>query len=109
MRTWVLGTVVLVFGCAREAPPTASASDPVDAVAQAWVKLALEIDTHEPGFVDAYFGPAEWKASAQAAPRSVSELEAAADGLLARLRDAEDANACVRSPPESRARGFASR
>ena len=27
-----------------------------------FVRLALEIDKHQPGYVDAYFGPEEWKA-----------------------------------------------
>jgi hypothetical protein len=30
-----------------------------------FVRLALEIEKHQPGYVDAYFGPEDWKAQAQ--------------------------------------------
>ena len=32
-----------------------------ESIVQEYVQLALAIDVHEPGYVDAYFGPAEWR------------------------------------------------
>lgn len=52
-----------------------------DEAARAFVKLALEIDAHEAGYVDAYFGPPEWKDTAKAHPRSVEELKTAAEEI----------------------------
>ncbi len=40
----------------------------MDALSQAYVTLALAIDRHVPGFVDAYFGPPELRVSAQQGP-----------------------------------------
>ena len=39
------------------------------------LKGGLEIGEREPGYVDAYYGPAEWKTAAEANPRSVAELQ----------------------------------
>ncbi len=50
------------------------------------MRLALEINTHEAGYVDAYFGPGEWKVQAEANPRDVSTLKAAAENFIGMLR-----------------------
>jgi hypothetical protein len=39
-----------------------------DSIGPAYVKLALRMDRHAPGFVDGYYGPPEWKASINAEP-----------------------------------------
>lgn len=66
------------------AAPVAAA--PLDDIAQAYVKLALEAGEREPGFVDAYAGPPEWAAAAKAKPRTIPELIAAAKALKARAQ-----------------------
>src|SRR5215471_11618319 len=53
----------------------------LDEAAQDSVHLALEIGAHEKGFVDAYFGPPEWRIDAEAHPRNISELKAEADRI----------------------------
>jgi hypothetical protein len=63
---------------------SASASErrtTLDDAAQDYVHLVLEIGAHEKGFVDAYFGPPEWRTDAEAHPRSISELKAEADRI----------------------------
>jgi hypothetical protein len=40
----------------------------MDALSQAYLTLALAIDRHVPGFVDAYFGPPELRVAAQQGP-----------------------------------------
>lgn len=50
-------------------------------IAREYVALSLEIGTHEPGYIDAYYGPAELKERAEAKPRSTEELHAEV-GLL---------------------------
>jgi hypothetical protein len=54
-------------------------------LAERYVRLALEINTHDEGYVDAYYGPPEWRTEAEAAPRSIDDLQAAADVLRAEL------------------------
>jgi membrane dipeptidase len=58
-----------------DAPPSA------DAVAERYVRLALSARHHDGAFVDAYFGPDDWDAEAQADTRSIDELRAAAREL----------------------------
>lgn len=93
MRALLLGLLMLVGACA--ATPTAAPSatggpggaggDTLDAVARDYVALTLEIGEREPGYVDAYYGPAEWLAAAHANPRTVPQLIQGAAGLTERL------------------------
>jgi hypothetical protein len=57
----------------------------IDDIALDYVRLTLEIDAHEPGYVDAYYGPAEWREAARKSPRGQAELKREADRLLAAL------------------------
>ena len=41
-------------------------AQPIDAVAQDYVKLVLAMGQHDADYVDAYYGPAEWKKAAEA-------------------------------------------
>lgn len=65
-------------------PAQAQRIDRLDGIAQDYVKLALEAEQRDPGFVDAYHGPAAWAAAAKANPRPTARLEADARALLAR-------------------------
>lgn len=53
----------------------------LDSIAQAYVKLVLAVDVHEPGYVDAYYGPDEWREAAREAKVGTADLKAQADGL----------------------------
>jgi len=61
------------------------AEERLNAVARDYVGLILEIGEHEEGYVDAYYGPAEWQAQAKANKRSVPELLTAANNIVAAL------------------------
>ncbi len=63
-------------------PPLSSG---IEDVATAYVALTLEAGTHEAEYVDAYYGPADLKQKAEAAPRSKAELIAAVRALLMRI------------------------
>ncbi len=63
---------------AAAAPPVKS---PLNGIARDYVQLSLEAGEHEPEYVDAYYGPAEWQVAAKAHTRSVPELQAAAHTL----------------------------
>ncbi|MDM7955958.1 hypothetical protein [Blastomonas sp.] len=83
------GLLVLLLLCAACAPktgPQATAStDPIDDIARQYVMLSLEIGTHEDGYIDAYYGPAEWKRAAEASPRALPALAQAVDALDGRI------------------------
>ena len=52
-----------------------------NAIARDYVALSLEIGTHEDGYIDAYYGPAEIRTAAERAPRTKLELRQAVADL----------------------------
>jgi hypothetical protein len=60
-------------------------------LAERYVKLVLAVGVHDADYVDAYYGPPEWRTEAAAARRGIAEIEADAAALLAALES--------RSPP----------
>jgi hypothetical protein len=83
------------------AAPLAAAK--LDTIAKDFVRLTLEAGEREPGYVDAYYGPADWAKAAKAAPRDVPALRAEAD-RLAKALAAVDAKAL--SPDLVRRKAF---
>lgn len=84
------------------APVAAQPTDTLDAIARDYVRAMLEIGERDEGFVDAYFGPGEWRDAARASPRSLPDLAGAVDALERR------AGAIPVAPgsPEARRRAF---
>jgi hypothetical protein len=69
---------------------TASAPDPLDPVAEGYVRLVLAVGRLAPGYVDAYFGPPEWQSEVErAGKRPLPEVAAEADRLLGAARAAK--------------------
>jgi hypothetical protein len=64
---------------------SAGAPSGMDGIAPAYVKLVLALGVHDPDYVDAYYGPPEWRTAAQAAKRPLPEIQSEARRLLARL------------------------
>ena len=54
--------------------------------AEAYVKLALAVGQHDADYVDAFYGPAEWKTEAERNRRPLPEIERDAEALLDSLR-----------------------
>jgi hypothetical protein len=81
----VAAAVALLASCATAtAPPPSPAADTVpamDRIAREYVDLVLELGTHDEGYVDAYYGPEQWRQEAEASPRSVAEIRRAAERL----------------------------
>ena len=83
--------LLLAGGCAPSAP-----ADPVGEIARDYLLLELGVGLHDPDHVDAFFGPAEFEREAQAAGRSLTELDELAAALADRIaalppaRDAAD-------------------
>jgi hypothetical protein len=83
VRAWLLGLAAIVLsGCANL---SGSRDVTLDALARDYVRLTLEIDAHESGYVDAYFGPDEWREAARRNPRERPQLKAEADRIVAAL------------------------
>jgi hypothetical protein len=56
---------------------------PMNTIAERYVKLVLAVGQHDADYVDAYYGPAEWKADAERAKSPLRDIEAAAARLIA--------------------------
>jgi hypothetical protein len=79
VRLFALATAVAGAACARP--------DPMNQIAEDYVKLVLAVGEHDGDYVDAYYGPSEWREAAKAESREPATLHGRADVLLARLAD----------------------
>jgi hypothetical protein len=77
-----LKPVVVALGLA--AAPAAAA--PLDDMARDYVGLVLEYGEHEPGYIDAYYGPSEWAEAARAHKRNVGQLTVDTAALRRRVK-----------------------
>lgn len=59
----------------------------MDGIAEHYVKLVLAMGEHDASYVDAYFGPAEWRADAEAMELGLPEIAEEAGALLAELKE----------------------
>src|SRR5262245_36628212 len=81
--TACLALVLTASGAAqpqRPAPPS-----PMDAIAEAYVKLVLAVGQHDADYVDAYYGPPEWKKDAEAAKIPLDTIAGRVSELRAQL------------------------
>ena len=69
-----LGGGAVVFSQPPDAAPKPMVS-PMNAVAERYVKLVLAVGERDPAYVDAYYGPPEWKTQAAAAKRTLEQIE----------------------------------
>src|SRR5438876_11437631 len=53
----------------------AQAADDINAVAERYAHLVLALGQHDPDYVDAFYGPAEWKTQAEKEKKSLNEIE----------------------------------
>lgn len=58
----------------------------MDEAGREYIGLVLELGTHDDGYVDAYYGPQEWRDEAEAEPREVAEIGERSTALAAELR-----------------------
>jgi hypothetical protein len=77
-------------GCAPAPPPrrAASAADnlsPMNRIAESYVRLVLALGRHDADYVDAYYGPPAWKTEAEGSKRSLADIMASAEALLAEI------------------------
>jgi hypothetical protein len=64
----------------------------MNTIAERYVKLVLAVGQHDADYVDAYYGPAEWKAEAQRAKSPLRDIAAAAEHLIADIPPLSDAD-----------------
>jgi hypothetical protein len=77
-----------------KAHPTA---DDINAVAEQYAHLVLALGQHDPDYVDAFYGPAEWKTHAEKEKKSLDDIAAEAAQLLQQLKVERTAEPSVES------------
>ena len=58
----------------------------MDEIAEQYVRLVLAVGQHDADYVDAFYGPAEWKAEAERRKEPLDQIGVAARALLARTQ-----------------------
>ena len=71
-------------GCGSESR-SSQAVDPMDDVAQSYVRLVLALGQHDPDYVDAYYGPAEWRETAEKSTLPLDSIRTRQGALRTRL------------------------
>ena len=54
-------------------------------IAQRYVELVLQLGVHDVDYVDAYYGPAEWRTKEGEPPRPLADIDKAAGQLIEEL------------------------
>ena len=62
----------------------------MNAVAERYAHLVLALGQHDPDYVDAFYGPAEWKTEAEKEKKSLDAIGAEAAELIAALTKMPD-------------------
>jgi hypothetical protein len=70
--------------------PEPQTSEPeLDQIAQEYVRLCFSLESHSPGYVDAYFGPPELKEEGLEAGKSLPQIKQEASSLISLLEEIE--------------------
>src|SRR6266436_4273527 len=67
-----------------------AANDGMNAVAERYAHLVLALGQHDPDYVDAFYGPAEWKTQAEKEKKTLDAIGAEAAELSATLTKTPD-------------------
>src|SRR5262249_55429455 len=75
IRGWLMAAVcAAAAGCGR--------AETMDRLAERYVKLVLAVGQHDADYVDAYYGPPEWRKEAEASKRPIPDIDRDAADLL---------------------------
>src|ERR1700681_2858901 len=83
----LLTLLVLVAGTSAAPGPTPAPKDAfaMNRAAESYVKLVLAVGQHDVDYVDAYYGPPEWRAEAETHKRPLAEVRTEAETLIAAI------------------------
>ena len=79
--TLCCAALVAAAAAPRQAARSVVSAKTVDIVAENYVKLVLAIGQHDPDYVDAFYGPPEWKRAAEGSKVSLDALASQAKSL----------------------------
>ncbi len=76
----ILAVALAAMTMTGQLMPTA---DPLKGVSERYVKLVLAVGLHDADYVDAYYGPPEWRAQVQSEHPALGEIDKRAEALMA--------------------------
>ena len=84
---WCAALAIAAAGAVvfAQAPPATPQATQMDSMAQTYVKLVLAMGLHDTDYVDAYYGPPEWRQEVQTQRPSLDEIALSAGRLSAAL------------------------
>ena len=85
MRTKLAGALLLLALSAGVALAQMKRA-PINAISERYVKLVLAMTPHDPDYVDAYYGPPQWKTDVERTKPSLVEIAKGAADLRADLK-----------------------
>jgi hypothetical protein len=100
----LVGACASGLACQSDQPPPSAPAPSMDPIAEKYVKLVLAVGQHDPAYVDAFYGNAEWKAEAEQAKRSLAAIDTEAVALEQELRQGPFAEAAFVPAGDDRAR-----
>src|SRR5215470_4617651 len=77
--------VFVFFGFLMSSGGARAAADEMNAVAERYVHLVLALGQHDPDYVDAFYGPPEWKTQAEKEKKSLGAIGTEAAELTKKL------------------------
>jgi len=89
----ILIALFAIMGCTKESVKMEETAKPrtieesINKFAESYVMIMLGMDIHEPGYVDAYYGPQEYKEDAGTMQKTLEELKVSAKEVIAGLSD----------------------
>src|ERR1044071_5411512 len=78
--------LVTIFSALLGSTAAILAADDMNSPAERYAHLVLALGQHDPDYVDAFYGPAEWKAQAEKEKKSLDAIGAEATQLLQQLK-----------------------
>jgi hypothetical protein len=77
--------IVAMFTSQAAQSTVSSPADVMNTIAERYVKLVLALGQHDADYVDAYYGPAEWRKEAESRKIALDEIASRAQGLTREL------------------------
>ena len=78
-------SLLAACGPAKDAEPATDDAASMNPIAEQYVRLVLAVGRHDADYVDAYYGPPEWKAASDSVTVPLPEIRARADSQLSAL------------------------
>jgi hypothetical protein len=83
---------VLLLAATSAMPAQTRQPSPMNTIAERYVKLVLALGQHDADYVDAFYGPPEWKAEAERQKTPLPDIRTSAERLIADIPNLTDAD-----------------